>query len=489
MRNAISARSTQALAVLLALSLGGCPRTTTPSVDPAAAAAQATAAADAAKEKEGLEAGVEAVAYGFPLVIMDATRRKLTNVERAGAMTAPVNQFAHVTAFPDVSFRDVVRANVDTLYSSAWLDLGAEPIVLTVPDTRGRYYLMPMLDAWTDVFASPGKRTTGTKAGRFAIVGPGWKGELPKGVTRLDSPTNMVWIIGRTQTNGPKDYPAVHALQARYQLTPLSQLGKKYVPPAGKVDPSVDMKLAPIDAVAKMGTAGYFDRMAALLADNPPPAADTEVVAKLARLGIVPGARFDPSKLDPAFARGLEKALPAALEKLTAASKQAGAPVNGWRVPSMKLGDYGTDYGTRAVVALVGLGANLPADAIYPSAFVDAGGEPLSGAHRYVLHFDKGQEPPVRAFWSVTMYDPESFFVANPIGRYALSSWMPFQRNADGSLDLYIQHESPGKAKEANWLPAPAGAFNVTMRMYWPNDTAPTIHDGSWKPPAIRKVE
>jgi len=459
----------------------------------AAADAQAKAGADAAaaaaaKEKEGLEAGVEAIAYGFPLVIMDATCRKLTNVATAGPEAAPVNQFAHMPKFPDASFKDVVRANVDTLYSSACLDLSKEPIVLSVPDTKGRYYLMPMVDAWTNIFASPGKRTTGTKAGHFAITGPGWTGSLPAGVSELKSPTNLVWIIGRTQTNGPSDYAAVHAIQKQYKLTPLASFGKPYTPSQATVDPAVDMKVAPVDAVMKLGTTAFFDRMAALMKQNPPPAADAPVLAKLAKIGIVPGEKFDPSKLDPAIAKGLEKALPVALEKLTAASKETGEAVNGWRVPSMKLGDFGTDYGTRAVVALVGLGANLAADAVYPSAFVDGEGKTLSGANRYVLHFDKGQEPPVRAFWSVTMYNPESFFVANPINRYAVSSWMPFKRNADGSLDLYIQKESPGKDKEANWLPAPDGEFNVTMRMYWPTEKAPSIMDGTWKPPALKKV-
>lgn len=446
------------------------------------------AAVAAAKEKAALEAGIEAVAYGFPLVIMDATRRKGTNVAAPEAMSAPVNQFANLTAYPDASFKDVVRANVDTLYSSAWLDLSKEPIVLSVPDTHGRYYLMPMIDAWTNIFASPGKRTTGTRAGNFAITGPGWSGALPKGVQELKSPTSMVWIIGRTQTNGPKDYAAVHAIQKQYRLVPLSSFGKPYKPPASQIDPTVDMKKAPVEAVAAMGTTNFFNAMAMLLKDNPPPAADASVLEKLAKLGIVPGEKFDPSRLDPAVAKGLENALPAALEKLTAASKQSGTPVNGWRVTPMTLGNFGTDYGVRAVVALVGLGANLPADAIYPTTYVDGDDKALDGANKYVLHFDKGLEPPVQAFWSVTMYDPDSFFVANPINRYAVASWMSFKRNSDGSLDLYIQHDSPGKDKEANWLPAPAGGFNVTLRMYWPNEKAPSIIDGSWKPPAIRKA-
>jgi hypothetical protein len=176
------------------------------------------------------------------------------------------------------------------------------------------------------------------------------------------------------------------------------------------------------------------------------------------------------------------------MEKLLAASKETGAPVNGWRVPPMILGNFGSDHGARAVVALIGLGANLPADAVYPSVFVDADGQPLDGANRYLIHFDKGATPPVNAFWSVTMYNADSFFVANPINRYALSSWMPLKKNADGSLDLYVQHESPGKDKESNWLPADPKSFNMTLRMYWPQDKAPSILDGSWKPPALTRV-
>jgi hypothetical protein len=479
-----AALRTPTLALLL-LSLAACGPG--PGQEPAGTAATGEVAA---AEQAALEAGIEAVAYGLPLVIMDATRRKATNVAAAGPQAAPVNQFAHMTAFPDASFRDVVRANVDTLYSAAWLDLSSEPMVLSVPDTGGRYYLMPMLDAWTNIFASPGKRTTGTGAGSFAITGPGWSGTLPEGLQRLESPTNMVWIIGRTQTNGPADYAAVREIQAEYRLVPLSAYGKPYTPPAGVVDPAIDMSLAPVEAVGRMGAAQFFDTLARLMKDNPPPPADAPVLAKLATIGIVPGQEFDPSTLDPAVARGLERALPAALAKLTAASQQAGAPVNGWRIPSMNLADFGTDYGTRAVVALVGLGANLPADAVYPSAFVDGDRQPLDGANRYVIHFGKGQEPPVRAFWSITLYDRDSFFVANAAGRYAMSSWMPFVRNADGSLDLYVQAESPGKDREANWLPAPAaGPFNLTLRMYWPSEAAPSIVDGSWQPPAIRRVQ
>ena len=458
---------------------------------PAALFAQAPAASSAAdKEKAALAAGVEAVVYGYPLVIMDVTKDKTTNFTAPIAFGGPVNQFANVRAFPDASFKDVVRANVDTLYSSAFLDLGPEPIVMSVPDTDGRYYLMPMMDAWTNVFASPGKRTTGTKAGNFAITGPGWKGTLPAGVTQVKAPTNMVWIIGRTQTNGPDDYAAVHKIQDDFKLVPLSKFGKPYTPPSGKVDPSIDMKTPPVVQVARMTSEQFFDRFAMLLKDNPPPASEAPVLAKLAKIGIVPGQKFDPSELDPAVAKGLSQALPTALAKLNEAAPKTGAPVNGWRVPPMILGQYGSEYGVRAAVALFGLGANLPEDAVYPSVYVDADGKPLDAAHKYVIRFAKDQAPPVHAFWSVTMYDPHSFFVPNSINRYAISSWMPLAKNADGSIDLYVQATSPGKDKESNWLPAPqSGAFNMTMRMYWPTEKAPSIIDGSWKPPVVRMVQ
>jgi hypothetical protein len=169
-------------------------------------------------------------------------------------------------------------------------------------------------------------------------------------------------------------------------------------------------------------------------------------------------------------------------------AKQLGTPVNGWHIPKMNVAAFGTDYDTRALIALIAFGANLPEDALYPTSFVDSDGKPLNGSNRYILHFESGLTPPVNAFWSVTMYDPDSFFVENSINRYAISSWMPLHRNSDGSLDIYIQHESPGGDKEANWLPAPEGGFNVTMRMYWPRQKPPSIIDGSWKPPGIAEV-
>ena len=302
-------------------------------------------------EEEAQKIGVEAVVYGLPLVVMDLTKRVSTNVPGPQPNAhAPINQFGSMLEYPPASDHTIVRMNVDTLYSFAWLDLSKEPIVLSVPDTKGRYYMMPLLDAWTNVFASPGKRTTGTQAGNFAITGPGWTGKLPGGVRQIKAPTNTVWITGRTQTNGPGDYAAVHALQKQYKLTPLSAFGKPYTPPPGVVNPAMDTKTAPVDQVSKMDAATFFKTLSRLMAANPPPAADAPALALLAKIGVVPGQDFDPGKLDPAVAKGLEKSVQITLEKLQTAAKQLAKPVNGWQVPPMKVDQFGTNYGLRAVV-------------------------------------------------------------------------------------------------------------------------------------------
>ena len=442
---------------------------------------------DAEREDRAFKVGVEAYIYGYPLVLMDVTKRVMTNVPSPRLIAAPVNQFAHVPSFPDPAVKVVVSPNADTPYSVAWLDLSKEPVVLHVPDTNGRYYLMPMLDAWTNVFASPGKRTTGTGEGNFAVVGPGWQGKLPGGVKEIKAPTSMVWIIGRTQTNGKDDYGAVHAIQKQYTLTPLSSFGKPYTPPAGlPIDPQVDMRTPPVKQVAAMDVATFFGTMRSLMALNPPTPADLPAFKRFEAIGFVPGKYFDIGTLDPATRKGLERALKACQEKIKSlASGVSSANENGWQVQRTGMGSYGTNYQKRAYVALVGLGANLPQDAIYPMTKVDSEGKPLSGANRYVIHFDKGQTPPVNAFWSVTMYDTQRFFVPNSIDRYAIGDRDRLTYNEDGSLDLSLQHDSPGPDKEHNWLPAPEGEFILIMRLYWPKDS---MLDGSWKIPGVRRV-
>ena len=426
---------------------------------------------DRVSEPEAAQIGVEAYIYGYPLVTMEMTRRVLTNVAAPKGQKAPVGQFARLREYPTPANKEVTAPNADTLYTQAWLDVSKEPYVLSLPDEKGRYYLMPMLSGWTDVFQVPGKRTTGTKAQPYAITGPNWKGTLPPGLTEYKSPTGMVWIIGRTYCTGsPADYKAVHKLQDEYKLVPLSAYGKPYAPPPGQVDPSIDMKTPVRNQVNGMDAGAYFKLLATLMKDNPPAAADAPMVAKMAKIGIVPGQDFDMSKLDPAVAKALQDIVKPAQEKIMSQMQVGGSVnVNGWSYRTKGIGIYGTDYLQRAFITALGLGANQPQDALYPTSVADAAGQPYDGARKYVMHFDKGQTPPAQAFWSLTMYDAQYFFVANPLNRYTLSSRSQFKPNQDGSVDLYIQNESPGKDKEANWLPAPI--------------------DGSWKPPVVKMVQ
>jgi hypothetical protein len=295
----------------------------------------------------------------------------------------------------------------------------------------------------------------------------------------------MVWILGRTYCTGtPDDYKAAHAIMDKYQIVPLSSYGKPYTPPAGKVDPTVDMKTAVREQVHKLDAVAFFTLVASLMKHNPPAAADAPMVAKLATIGLVPGRDFDASKLPAAAAR----AIPAAAQaKIMGHFKDGGTSTGGWLFTT-NAGTYGTDYLQRALVTAIGLGANRPQDAVYPTSEVDGEGQPYSGANNYVLTFPKGQAPPVNGFWSLTMYNGDYFFVDNPLNKYTVSPRNDLKFNADGTLDIYIQNESPGKEKEANWLPAPKGKFILMMRLYWPKESPPSIIDGTWRPPAVRKI-
>jgi hypothetical protein len=427
---------------------------------------------------------VDAYVYFYPLVSMDITRRQSTNIE-AGKEFAkgPMNMFVSVPEYPPADLKVVVRVNFDTLYSVAWLDLTKEAQVVSAPDTAGRYYLLPMLDMWTDAFASPGWRTTGTKAGNFLVTPPGWTGTVPEGMKRLPAPTPYIWVIGRTKTDGAADYPAVHKIQAGYKVTPLSGWGKPPVPVTVTIDPTVDMKTPPKTQADTMPADKYFAYAAELIKLHHPHSTDQPIIAQLKKIGIEPGKSFDISKLDPVVKAAVEGA-PAEAQALMAWKLPTLARVaNGWSMNTDTMGVYGNYYLKRAIVTQQGLGANLPEDAIYPLNLADEGGKPLDGAHKYTIHFDKDATPPVNAFWSITLYDSEGFQVGNALNRFAVSSYMPFKTNADGSLDLYFQNESPGKDKEANWLPAPKGAFNLCMRLYGPKSDALT---GKWNPPAVR---
>lgn len=439
---------------------------------------------------EGLEdfsTAIEAYIYGYPLVTMEMTRRVMTNVAAPAGTHAPMGQMIKARSYPGASFRDVTAPNADTLYTTAWLDLAKEPWILSLPDFKGRYFLFPMLDGWTTVFRVPGTRTTGTGPQTYAITGPGWRGTLPAGVKEYKAPTNMIWLLGRIYCTGtPEDYAAVHALQDQIGLVPLSAYGKTYTPPAGAVDPSIDMKTAVRDQVSRMDAVAYFTLLAQLMKTNPPVAGDAPALARFARIGLVAGKDFDASMLQADFAKHIPQV---AFDRIVLQFKTNSAvkEINGWAYTT-KTGIYGTDYLMRALITAIGLGANRPQDAVYPTSSKDANGRAYDGANKYVVHFADGQLPPAEGFWSITMYDADYFFVANPINRYSISARQNLKRNDDGSVDLYVQTDSPGADMESNWLPAPAGKFILMMRLYWPQETHPSILDGSWTIPPVAKA-
>jgi hypothetical protein len=447
-------------------------------------------------EQEAQAIGVDAYLYLYPLVTMDLTRRQMTNIAAGKELGfGPPNTFNNVSAYPSASDRVVVRPNFDTLYSIAWLDLGKEPVVVSVPDTGGRYYLLPMLDMWTDVFASPGWRTTGTGAQNLLVAPLGWRPDLrdrfeefklPKDVQRIDAPTPHVWIIGRTKTDGPSDYAAVNKIQAGLKVTPLSEWGRSPRPVEVKADPTIDMKTPPKVQIDSMPADKFFAYASELLKVNPPHLTDGPMIARMKRIGIEPGKGFDLAKAEPAVRKGLETAPQAAQQLMKWKIPTLARVANGWSMNTDTMGVYGNYYLKRAIIAQQGLGANVPEDAVYPLNLADEASRPLDGANKYTVHFDRGAAPPVDAFWSITLYDQEGYQVANPLERFAVSSWMPFKTNPDGSLTLYLQNQSPGKDIEANWLPAPKGPFNLTMRLYAPKSEVLT---GKWNPPAVVKSE
>jgi hypothetical protein len=391
--------------------------------------------------------------------------------------------------YPPVESHAAAAPNADTLYTFVWLDLSREPWVFSIPEMGERYYIMPMHDGFSEVFHAAGSKLNGGKPQSYALTGPGWSGSVPEGVTQVKAPTAMVWILGRIYCAGtPEDYAEVHALQDRFAVVPLSSFGKPYTPQAGVVDASLDMKTSVRDQVNGMESEAYFDYLAQLLKANPPKPEDAPMVERMARIGLVPGQKFDASKLPPRDRAALKAVPKLALVEMGLRLKKQ-PTTNGWLYFTSGVGNFGTDYLVRGMANLLGPGWNRPHDAVYPLSLKDADGHEYDGArHNYVLRFEKEQMPPVEAFWSLTMYDTDFFFVANSLNRYTLSQRDKFVTNPDGSVDLYLQAESPGKDKEANWLPAPKGVFKLVFRLYAPPKTPPTILDGSWTPPAVKRV-
>ena len=425
---------------------------------------------------------VEAYLYFLPIVLMETTRRVSTNTahgEKVGR--GPMGSLVHARAFPPGNFRTVVRPNFDTLYSSAWLDLSSGPYLVSVPAMGERFFMLPCYDMWSEIFASPGTRTHGRGPLIVALCEREWRGELPPNVARIDAPTPVVWLLGRTETRGPGDYEAVHELQDQMRLAPLSTW-PAFEPLPFDRDESVDMKTPPMLQVDQMSAHEFFSLAADLVERNPPHPTDWGMVARLARSGFVVGHNFSLDQHETPVRAAFEGAHAGAQEAMRRRFRDIVPLVNGW----LSIGDmgvWGNAYLKRAMIALAGLGANPPEESIYPNLQRDANGEALSGARRYLLRFDADQLPPADAFWSLTAYDARGYPVENEIGRYALGDRDALVYGDDGSLEILLAHERPDAPRETNWLPVPAEPFVVTMRLYLPREAALS---GEWKaPPAV----
>jgi len=410
-------------------------------------------------------AGVAAYVYGLaPISVYETTQR------------FPENQLVSIAALTDPTVRTVVLPNHDTTYTVGRLQLSGGPRVLDVPDTAGRYYVIQLLDAYSNTFAYVGRRTTGTRAGSYAVVPPGFKGTLPAGVKRIQSPTSLVWVLGRTLVRDAADMPAVAALMGGYRFTALDAwtAGQRQNPLLLGAFPTVPTVEIPKGL-------DYFTKLGEILTSDPPPKRDACAVKAFARAGVGAGEQPTAPVLVAAVRAG--KAIVRRAEQR--ANRFGAKSHNGWLVPGRYIGAYGTNYLGRAIIATAALGANTPPETVYPLAVDDAAGRPLSGRHRYRIRFPRGQLPPANAFWSVTIYGKDRYLVPNPIDRYAIGDRTKgLSRGRDGSLTIHVQHARPKGAAGANWLPAPSGRFRLAMRIYEPRRS---VLNGRWLPPPVQR--
>jgi hypothetical protein len=425
----------------------------------------------------------EAYVFGFPLVYMEVQVDRSTAVTKPSGPIAPLGQWGHFRKLPDASDRTVVGMNLDALISTASLDLGSGPHVLSVPDIADRFWNVMWLDAWNNVPFVIGTRATKGKGGNYAIVGPQWKGTLPPGVTEVRMPTNIAMVAARFRIENPEETAAINALQDQLRLVPLEAFGSNWLPPAEvPLKPGVDAKTSVPEQVLKMTPEKFFGRLNALLPGNPAYPADAPVVARNAKLGVVPGSEFPWASFSPEVQSAITAGMKAGIEQIK--TTPTGENINGWML-TRDMGRFGTNYALRAAWTLFGVGGNLVEDACYPMSRTDGDGNLLDGKHRYRLRFP--DKPPVEAFWSLYLYKTDGFFVDNPLNRYMLGSRSKLSYSEDGSLTIAIQREKPTDTPETNWLPGPAeGAFMIAMRLYLPK---PEVSSGKWKPPAIERVD
>jgi hypothetical protein len=424
--------------------------------------------------------GAEALVVTYPLVLMDLARSQLTATSAATGLRAPVNQFAHTPGFPLATWAPVITPNVDTLTSSAWLDLSDEPLILSLPDTAGRYYAMPIYDAWTTVFADLGSRTTGTQARDWVLVRGRWRGRLPRGMPVVQSPTALAWIVGHIRSDGPQDHAAVRRLQQQIRLTPLSRWPDGPEPEPRTAVSTRAVAPSPAARLARMDPREYFRHVARLLVDNPPHRVDRARVERMRDLGVAAGRAPAWSREAGPLVREIARGMADGLAQVEGAGRSL-VPRGSW-ICASDLGARQADPLMRAACAWTGLGTWPRRDGQFYVTDVDAQGRPLDGRRPYVITLPPGAAPPARAFWSLTVHPGKATLPGECRGRLAIGDRDPLWYEPDGTLTILLQTDPPEGAWR-NWMPTPEGPFGLALRLYWPQ---PAALDGSWRPPPVR---
>ena len=412
--------------------------------------------------------------YGYPMVMMDHTRAIMINSSLDGRDR--VNRLIHSQSFPDHNFRKVVLPNVDTLYSIAWLDLDEQPMVLSVPPISDRFYVMPLMDMWTNVYASVGTLTHGQQAVELMIAGPNWQGQVPDGLEFVRSPTKSNWLIGRIEAAAGDDIDTVARIQSQLKLATLSQWQQGHIQSAINADTNASRHES-VAEIARMSTEQYLTRLVSLLEREGYPSEELELVQQIRALKSGIEQSWFSRKMTSLAFDLLKSRLMQSLEARKANE-------NGWLVQRDGIGRYGSDYAFRTAVAIIGLGALPPEQAVYPNTVLDSQGQPLHGDNKYKIVFPHEQLPPVDGFWSLSVYDQQGFFIANEINRYAVSDKHTLLFEADGSLEILIQAEKPVK-ENINWLPAPKKGFRLVMRLYLPREE---FLNGDWRLPIVQTI-
>ncbi len=440
--------------------------------------------AEKAKEETAYHYGVSAYIWGYPLVRTERVQRDRVHTSASGVPQTALNQFSHIRELRDADYKAIATPNNDTLYSQAYLDLRKEPIVIQVPAIEDRYYVLPMLSAYQDVFTSIGTRETGTKAGNYAIVGPNWQGKLPKGIKRIDAPTDTVMVWGRVGVNGKQDLAAAQAVQDSLVMVPLSQYGKKKVAADWQTSRERVALTAWDEITGVPESLSFFYELGEALKLTELRPEDAATIEQFSHIGLSPEKGFDLLSLDPASIAGLARGIQTAEQIIDNAASENGTFLNGW-VFSTETGIFGNDYLLRAAIAKWYMAANIPAEAMYYVGKTTADGKPFNGNNHYQIHFPA--KPPANAFWSLSIYNSsDGSFVANELDRYSIGDRTAgIKTDADGSLDIYIQAEKPEAKYQANWLPAPDAPFYLLLRLYIPEDE---VVSGDWQPPEVELI-